>query len=174
MPFGRERTGVLFRAAAHEAPEPALVARIEALLGLATADTLRYDDKRRQQRRSARLQRAGDDITLEAFLLAGDTSAESWIKTLLQDQLPAGSYGRLLLMPGAAAPVAVVAKSPQVCTCFNVGEDAIRSALPRCGGTGEQRLAQLQGQLKCGTNCGSCIPELKRLVKAVPASLVAI
>lgn len=174
VPFGRERTGVLFRAAAHEAPEPALVERIEALLGLTTADTLRYADKRRQQRRSARLQRTGDDITLEAFLLAGDTSAESWIKTLLQDELPAGRYGRLLLMPGAAAPVAVVAKSPQVCTCFNVGEDAIRGALPRCGGTDDQRLAQLQGQLKCGTNCGSCIPELRRLVKAVPASLVAI
>ncbi|WP_133157457.1 nitrate reductase [Hydrogenophaga pseudoflava] len=174
VPFGRERTGVLFRAAAHEAPEPALVERIEALLGLSTPDTLRYADKRRQQRRSARLQRCGDDITLEAFLLAGDTSAEGWIKTLLQDELPAGRYGRLLLMPGAAAPVAVVAKSPQVCTCFNVGEDAIRGALPRCGGTDDQRLAQLQGQLKCGTNCGSCIPELRRLVKAVPASLVAI
>jgi assimilatory nitrate reductase catalytic subunit len=174
VPFGRERTGVLFRAAAHEAPEPALVERIEALLGLSTPDTLRYADKRRQQRRSARLQRTGDDITLEAFLLAGDTSAESWIKTLLQDELPAGRYGRLLLMPGAAAPVAVVAKSPQVCTCFNVGEDAIRGALPRCGGTDDQRLAQLQGQLKCGTNCGSCIPELRRLVKAVPASLVTI
>ncbi|WP_127805477.1 nitrate reductase [Hydrogenophaga sp. NH-16] len=174
VPFGRERTGVLFRAAAHEAPEPALVERIEALLGLTTADTLRYADKRRQQRRSARLQRTGDDITLEAFLLAGDTSAEGWIKTLLQDELPAGRYGRLLLMPGAAAPVAVVAKSPQVCTCFNVSEDTIRSELPRCGGADDQRLAQLQGQLRCGTNCGSCIPELRRLVKAVPASLVAI
>lgn len=174
VPFGRERTGVLFRAAAHEAPEPALVERIEALLGLSTTDTLRYDDKRRQQRRSARLQRTGEQITLEAFLLAGDTSAEGWIKTLLQDELPAGRYGRLLLMPSAAAPVAVVAKSPQVCTCFNVGEDAIRAALPRCGGQDDQRLAQLQGQLKCGTNCGSCIPELRRLVKSVPAALVAI
>lgn len=174
VPFGRERTGVLFRAAGHEAPAPALLARIEALLGLDTTDTLRYDDKRRQQRRSARLLRTGDAITLEAFLLAGDTSAEGWIKTLLQDELPAGRYGRLLLMPSAAAPVAVVAKSPQVCTCFNVGEDAIRAALPRCGGQDDQRLAQLQGQLKCGTNCGSCIPELRRLVKSVPAALVAI
>ncbi|MBA4262749.1 MAG: nitrate reductase [Comamonadaceae bacterium] len=175
---GRERTGVLLRAASPDAPPPAVVDRIEALLGLNTSDALRYVDKRRQQRRTARLVRtsttAGDGITLEAFLLAGDTSAEGWIKTLLQDQLPVGSYGRLLLMPGAAAPVAVVAKSPQVCTCLNVSEDAIRGALPRCGGQDEQRLAQLQGQLKCGTNCGSCIPELRRLVKAVPASLVAI
>jgi assimilatory nitrate reductase catalytic subunit len=171
---GRERTGVLFRAAAHEAPEPALVGRMEALLGLATSDTLRYADQGRQQRRSARLLRTGDEITLDAFLLAGDTSAESWIKTLLQDELPAGRYGRLLLMPGAAAPLAVVAKSPQVCTCFNVGEDAIRGALPHWSGTEDQRLAGLQSELQCGTNCGSCIPELRRLVKTVPAALVAL
>ena len=173
-----ERTGVLFRAASQDAPPPEVVDRIEALLGLNAPDALRYVDKRRQQRRTARLVRTrtaeGDSITLDAFLLAGDTSAEGWIKTLLQDELPAGSYGRLLLMPGASAPVAVVAKSPQVCTCFNVSEDKIRAELPRCGGTEDQRLAGLQGQLKCGTNCGSCIPELRRLVKAVPASLVAI
>ena len=171
---GLERTGVLFRAAAHEAPEPALVERIETLLGLASADTLRYDDRRRQQRRSARLQRTGDNITLEAFLLAGDTRAESWIKILLQEQLPAGRYGRLLLMLGAAGPVAMVAKSPQVCTCFNVSEDAIRAELPSCGGQDDQRLAQLQNALKCGTNCGSCLPELRRLVKAVLATPLAM
>ncbi|MFP8777161.1 molybdopterin-dependent oxidoreductase [Hydrogenophaga sp. RWCD_12] len=174
VPFGRERTGVLFRAAAHEAPDPATIERIEALLGLNTPEVLRYVDQRRQQRRTARLQRSGDTTTLEGFMLAGDTRAESWIKTLLQEELPAGSYGRLLLMPGASPPVAVVARSPQVCTCFNVSEEAIRAALPRCGGSADQRLAELQGKLRCGTNCGSCIPELRRLVKAVPASLVAV
>ncbi|MCU0927235.1 MAG: nitrate reductase, partial [Hydrogenophaga sp.] len=116
VPFGRERTGVLFRAAAPEAPPPEVLARIEALLGLNATDVLRYEDKRRQQRRTARLVRghggAPDDITLDAFLLAGDASAEGWIKTLLQDELPAGAYGRLLLMPGAVAPVALAPKSP--------------------------------------------------------------
>ncbi|MCB2017144.1 MAG: (2Fe-2S)-binding protein, partial [Hydrogenophaga sp.] len=173
VPFGRERTGVLFRAAAQEAPEPVLIDRIETLLGLNAVDTLRYADTRRQQRRSARLQRSGDAVKLDAFLLAGDTSAETWIKTLLQDEQPVGSYGRLLLMPGASAPVAVAARSPQVCTCLNVSEEAIRGELPRCGGTDDQRLSELQGRLQCGTNCGSCIPELRRLVKTVPASLVA-
>jgi hypothetical protein len=155
VPFGRERGGVLFRAASQEAPPPDVVDRIESLLGLNTPDALRYADRRRQQRRTARLvptrAEVGEATMLEAFLLAGDTSAEGWIRTLLQDQLPAGRYGRLLLMPGAAAPVAVVAKSPQVCNCFNVGEDAIRSALQRCGGNDDERLAGLQGQLPCGT-----------------------
>lgn len=173
VPFGRDRTGVLLRAAAHEAPEPALLERIEALMGLNTVDTLRYADRRRQQRRSVRLQRgAGPDkhATLESFLLSGDTSAESWIKTLLQDQLPAGDYGRRLLMPGSAAPVSLASKSAQVCTCFNVSADAIRAALSQCGGSDDERLEQLQGQLQCGANCGSCIPELRRLVRSVPSS----
>jgi assimilatory nitrate reductase catalytic subunit len=29
----------------------------------------------------------------------------------------------------------------------------------------------LQGALKCGTQCGSCLPELRRLVQQVPAAL---
>lgn len=171
VPFGRERTGLLFRAAAHDAPDPALVERIEALLGLDSADVLRYADKRLGQRRTARLVREGETTRLEAFVLAGDTRAEVWIKPLLQDELPAAAYGRLLLMPGARAPVAVVAKGRQVCTCFNVTEDAIQARLQTCTGSDEQRLAALQAGLQCGTNCGSCVPELKRLVRASAPAL---
>jgi len=174
VPFGRDRSGVLLRAAAHEAPDPTLLERIEALMGLNTADTLRYQDKRRQQRRSVRLQRSNDKnqgtITLESFLLTGDTSAESWIKTLLQEGLPAGDYGRRLLMPGSMAPVALPEQSPQICTCFNVNAAAIRVALAQSGGTDDERLVQLQAQLQCGTNCGSCMPELRRLIRPTPSS----
>ncbi|WP_342129104.1 nitrate reductase [Hydrogenophaga sp. OTU3427] len=168
VPFGRERTGVLLRAAAHDAPDTALIDQIEQLLGLATPDALRYNDRRLGQRRTARLVRQGEATTLEAFVLAGDSRAEAWILPLLQDQLPAGGYGRLLLMPGAKAPVAVVAKGRQVCTCFNVTEPAITERLSACEGSEDERLAALQGSLKCGTNCGSCVPELRRLVRATP------
>ncbi|MFW5331360.1 molybdopterin-dependent oxidoreductase [Hydrogenophaga sp. ZJX-1] len=170
VPFGRERSGVLFRAAAHEAPEAAVIERIEALLGLGGTDALRYVDKRLGQRRTARLLRTEGATRLEGFVLAGDVRAEAWIKPLLQDELPAEAYGRLLLMPGAKAPVAVVAKGKQVCTCFNVSEDDIGAQLKSNHGTNDQRLAALQSGLKCGTNCGSCIPELRRLVRAHPAT----
>ncbi|MDP2023427.1 MAG: molybdopterin dinucleotide binding domain-containing protein, partial [Hydrogenophaga sp.] len=170
VPFGRERTGVLFRAAAHEAPDVATVERIESLLGLGGTDALRYVDKRLGQRRTARLVRTNGASRLEGFVLAGDVRAEAWIKPLLQDQLPADAYGRLLLMPGAKAPVAVVARGKQVCTCFNVSEDDIGAQLQTSRGSDDQRLAALQSGLKCGTNCGSCIPELRRLVRAHPAS----
>ena len=164
---GRERTGVLFRAAAYEAPADEVLVRMEALLGLDAADTLRYADRKKGQRRAMRLARNSDRATLEAFVLAGDTSAQAWVKTLLQEELPAQAYGRLLLVPGAKAPVAVQSRGKQVCTCFNVTGPAIDGYLAGCSGTDDERLASLQGALKCGTNCGSCVPELKRMVKAV-------
>ena len=163
---GRERMGVLLRAAAHEPPPDAVIERIEALIGLATADTLRYADQKRGQRRAARLVRHGSATMLEAIVLAGDTSAEGWLKTLLQEELPAQSYGRLLLVPGAKAPVAVQSRGKPVCTCLNVTDAAITTELAQCHGTDADRLAQLQGKLRCGTNCGSCLPELKRMVRS--------
>jgi assimilatory nitrate reductase catalytic subunit len=165
VPFGRERTGVLFRAAAYEAAPDELIARIEALLGLASSDVLHYADKRRGQRRSMRLLPSGSDLRLQGFLLAGDISAEAWIKTLLQDELPAQAYGRLLLVPGAKAPVAVAARGKQVCTCFNVTETDIAACLAQGTGSADAQLQRLQASLKCGTNCGSCVPELKRIVR---------
>jgi assimilatory nitrate reductase catalytic subunit len=173
VPFGRERTGVLFRAAAQDAPDLELIARVEALLGLNTADALRYADKRLGQHRAARLVRVGEVTRLDGFLLAGDTRAEAWLKPLLQDELPANAYGRRLLMPGAQPPVAIEAKGRQICTCFNVTDLAIAERLATCEGSDEERLAALQGSLRCGTHCGSCVPELKRLVRATPVALPA-
>jgi assimilatory nitrate reductase catalytic subunit len=169
VPFGRERTGLLFRAAAHGPAPPALLDRLETLLGLDTPETLRYADRRLGQRRAARLRRTdGHGQRLDAMLLAGDTRAEAWLKPLLQDDRPADAYGRRLLMPGGHAPVAEAPRGRQVCTCLNVSDSAIRACLARMGdtpGNDEERLAQLQTQLRCGTQCGSCLPELRRLVR---------
>jgi assimilatory nitrate reductase catalytic subunit len=174
-----ERTGVLFRAAGHEAPADDLLATLERALGLGGAATLRYAARKKGQRRTARLVRAGEQTTLAGFLLAGDTSAEAWISTLLKDELPAQAYGRMLLLPGAKPPVAVQSRGTVVCSCLNVTDLAIDQhlSLVREGGstmgylgTDEQRLASLQQTLKCGTQCGSCVPELKRRVRSAPSA----
>jgi assimilatory nitrate reductase catalytic subunit len=165
--------GILFRAASNYAPEDDSLMQIETLLDLSGNDTLRYEDKKRGQRRAARLVRAADGtVHLQGFILAGDTSAQAWIKTLLQDQLDASAYGRLLLSPGAKAPVAIQSKGNQVCACFNVTEQEITAQLQEGQGNETVRLAQLQAALKCGTNCGSCMPQLKKLVRT-QVSLVA-
>jgi assimilatory nitrate reductase catalytic subunit len=163
---GQERSGLLFRASALEAPPDALLAQIEALLNLDSPYVLRYADKKRGQRRAALLQRTATNTTLEGFLLAGDTSAQSWITTLLQDELPAQAYSRVLLVPGAKPPVQVVSRGKQVCACFNVTDVAIDEQLATVHGSAKERLNSLQSALKCGTNCGSCLPQLQRMVRA--------
>ena len=178
----RERTGVLFRAAGHDTPLEETLISIERILGLGGTDVLRYADKKKGQRRSVRLVRKDDNAELVGFVLAGDTSAEAWIKTLLQDELPALAYGRLLLLPGAKPPVAVPLRGKLVCSCMNVTDAAIDGHLQALAlgqgergylGTDEERLTSLQDALKCGTNCGSCIPELKRKVRAARSAPAA-
>ena len=165
-----ERSGVLLRASSAEAPSDALLARVEALLGLAGVDVQRYADRRHGQRRAARLRRAGGDVFLEGFLLAGDIRAEAWMKPLLQQQMPAQAFGRALLSGSATAPAAMERRGPQVCSCFGVAAPAIDGWLAEnaCAAADDgAALAGLQQALRCGTNCGSCIPELKRRVQAV-------
>jgi assimilatory nitrate reductase catalytic subunit len=183
VPFGHQGHGVLLRAAAAQAPSAELLAEVETLfsLGADRRDALRYEDRRRGQRRAMGLVAHGGTVSdgstgtearLQAFLLAGDTQAEGWIKTLLQDELPAQAYGRrLLLSPQATPPVAVQPRGAQVCSCFNVSASAIDAVLAGCTGSADARLASLQQQLQCGTNCGSCLPALKRRVadNAAPA-----
>ncbi|MFT3666720.1 molybdopterin-dependent oxidoreductase [Piscinibacter sp.] len=166
--------GVMLRAAAAEAPPDALLAQIESLLGLDGADTLRYADPRRGQRRAVRLRRDGVHAHVTGLLLAGDTRAEGWIRALLQDQLPAQAFGARLLSPQPDAPAGIAARGRTVCSCFGVGEAAIAERLAHCAGDDAARLAALQRTLRCGTNCGSCLPELRRMVRAAaPAEAIA-
>jgi assimilatory nitrate reductase catalytic subunit len=172
VPFGRERSGLLFRAATYETPPDNVLTTLEGLLGLGGTDVLRYADNKRGQRRAVQLlpADAAGDRQLNAFVLAGDTRAQSWIKTLLQDELPAQAYGRMLLVPSAKPPMAVQSRGKQICSCFNVTESAIATQLGHCKGNEDQRLVQLQAALQCGTNCGSCLPEVKNLVRlSIPA-----
>jgi assimilatory nitrate reductase catalytic subunit len=71
----------------------------------------------------------------------------------------------------AGGPGAPVTRGKTVCNCVGVSEKAIADAL---GGmhsdsdapTPPACLARLQETLGCGTQCGSCVPEVKRLIAA--------
>ncbi|MFI4932461.1 MAG: molybdopterin dinucleotide binding domain-containing protein, partial [Burkholderiales bacterium] len=169
VPFGREpdaggRLGLTWRAAAHEPAAGAVLARIEALLELDSARALRYVDTRRGLRRTIVLSGQADAMRVHAFLLAGQTDAEPWLRALLVDDQPAQAYGRGLLRAGAKPPGALPVRSPQVCTCHDVSEACIRESLLVIEGSLEDRLAELQLRWHCGTSCGSCLPSLRRLV----------
>lgn len=49
---------------------------------------------------------------------------------------------------------------PVVCSCFQVGERQISQAIVQ----GLVSVEALSEQLKCGSNCGSCIPEIRSLL----------
>jgi assimilatory nitrate reductase catalytic subunit len=169
--FGREpggEIGVEFQAAAGGPVEPELLARIATLLGLDAAEVLRYEDGRAGQRRLVRI---GNGGAVQAYLLAGDTAAQSWLKALLQSREAATVIGHALLSGRATAPAAsAMQRSPQVCTCFDVAEGPIRQAAAAASGDAAARLAAVQRSLRCGTECGSCLPALRTLVAAAAAA----
>lgn len=49
-----------------------------------------------------------------------------------------------------------------VCSCYQVGDKQIATAIE----AGSETVQALGETLQCGTNCGSCIPELKALIDA--------
>ena len=55
---------------------------------------------------------------------------------------------------------------PIVCACFGVGRNTICDAIA----AGARTAAEIGAKLKAGTNCGSCIPELKRLIAQADAN----
>jgi assimilatory nitrate reductase catalytic subunit len=167
VPFGQQRSGLLLRAAAAQAPAREVLEAVEAALGFDPGDRslLRYADPARGQRRTLRLQADSGSARLQSFVVAGlsdGSGAEDWIRSLLQEEQAVAGLSRQLLSPGGKAPLAP--RRRQVCNCFDVDEAAIGQALASGSGSAEQRLAALQARLRCGTQCGSCLPELRRLV----------
>ncbi|HKA72390.1 MAG TPA: (2Fe-2S)-binding protein, partial [Xanthobacteraceae bacterium] len=67
---------------------------------------------------------------------------------------------RRLLLSGRSAD-GLPDAGPLVCTCFGVGLATIRTALARREAANVDDIGRA---LKAGTNCGSCLPELKRIV----------
>ncbi|WP_414146946.1 molybdopterin-dependent oxidoreductase [Erwinia sp. BNK-24-b] len=70
---------------------------------------------------------------------------------------PATAAARFNLLAGRAA---TSSRGKTICSCFGVGENQILAAI----GEGCHSAAALGEKLKCGTNCGSCIPELTQLI----------
>jgi assimilatory nitrate reductase catalytic subunit len=57
--------------------------------------------------------------------------------------------------------MSMVETEPVVCACFGIGESCIRDAMA----SGQANTVTEIGQAtRAGTNCGSCLPELKRMI----------
>jgi len=76
-----------------------------------------------------------------------------------------GDDERRMLLSGKAAD-GLASCGPIVCACFGVGRTTICDTIA----AGARSAAEIGARLKAGTNCGSCIPELKRLIAQTDAS----
>ncbi len=119
---------------------------------------LSYQDSRKDVAKRALVE--GDSLT--AVRLAGETKAADWLADMMVQGHSAAAVRQWLLAPLTQPPAGQAARGKVICNCFDVAEDDILAAF-RAG----ESLDGLQARTKCGTNCGSCVPELKRLRQSV-------
>ncbi|HZN24743.1 MAG TPA: molybdopterin-dependent oxidoreductase [Burkholderiales bacterium] len=160
---GRDRDGVLFRGAASAPVSASTLARLDATFGLDDLRALTYDDGRRGVGRRIRVQNG----RIEAVRLAGELAAEPGLRELFETGEAVANLRALLAPASYSSPAA--AGSRAVCSCWNVTEREISAFLANTR-TGSDTLQSLQQALRCGTQCGSCLPELKRLVASAKAA----
>jgi assimilatory nitrate reductase catalytic subunit len=107
----------------------------------------------------------GDRI--EACLFVGPAhDAGDWdvVKQLFAADRVSDDERRMLL--SGRSSEGVVSTGPVVCACFGVGRASICDAIA----DGANTASEIGTKLKAGTNCGSCVPELKRLIAERPVS----
>jgi assimilatory nitrate reductase catalytic subunit len=152
---GRDDSLVTLRGyAARRVPEQVLD-RVDALFALNDAEkTMRYVDARRGIEKAARIE-AG---VIDSVCLSGETAAQDWLKNMMLQAASADAARPWVLAPVATPPRGTLDRGRIVCTCVDVSENEIGGEL-RKGAD----VARLQATLKCGTECGSCLPELRRL-----------
>jgi assimilatory nitrate reductase catalytic subunit len=100
---------------------------------------------------------------LDACIFVGPAdSPPQWdaVRTLFESDLLAERDRRVLLSGRTSDGLAET--GPLICSCFGVGLAAIRNAV-MAGGA--KSAADIGRTLRAGTNCGSCLPELRSIVE---------
>ncbi|WP_051711177.1 nitrate reductase [Andreprevotia chitinilytica] len=143
--------------AAHESAPAGWLERLFTALDLHPGENvLEFHDARRGV-----LKRVGwQGDVLNGFVLAGDAAgSDALLGTLLDAQPWQGS--RLAVFAPKSTNSAP--RDKIVCNCVQVPESRIRNAIARGAS-----LVELKATLGCGSVCGSCVPELKRLCATTP------
>lgn len=160
--FGRESAAnpsgmLIFRAANDVPPDATLINQIDALLHMTEEwPLLNYTDAKRGI--SKRILVENNHIT--GVRLVGETLATDWLKDIMTSGQFSEELRRWALAPLSTPPSGQRSRGKVVCSCFDVAQNEIIDTY-QAGADFET----LQNKLKCGTNCGSCVPELKHLAK---------
>jgi assimilatory nitrate reductase catalytic subunit len=123
----------------------------------ARSNWVEFFDKSRSHYRAARF--VGERLESCVFIGRDTVLPErDWLIGLFQkDVLDPGERQSLLT---GRPPIGQENTGRIVCACFGVGENTLREAVAQGAGSVES----LGISLKAGTNCGSCIPELRQLL----------
>ena len=153
-----ERPAVRVRFAHEALPAADFLARLDAALGLDSEGLAQvFADPRRGIDKRAIWQ----DGCLRAVRLAGECCALGWLGERI---VSGGEMGELRAMVFApqANPPGLTRRARMVCHCAKVDEAAIYQAL--AGGASPDSLRDTLG---CGSGCGSCMPEVRRMAASV-------
>ncbi|MHA7157604.1 nitrite reductase large subunit NirB [Glutamicibacter endophyticus] len=112
---------------------------------------------------------SADAKVLLGGIFVGDATPYQSLRPMLGRELP-GEPGAYLSALGGEVPDGELPDDAVLCSCNNVSAGAIRDAVGGCGSCeGKEpvtKLAELKGCTKAGTQCGSCVPMLKKLMEA--------
>ncbi len=128
-----------------------------------SAEAVTYLDRSHETYRAAMISQGRVDAVLylgrHANVPSWETLASAWGSTQLD------RAARRFLLAGRAVG-GDVDVSPTICACFGVTSRAIRSVIAEGACTPDM----IGDRLKAGTNCGTCVPELNRMIAAHAAA----
>lgn len=128
------------------------------------ADWLEYFDQGSGSYRAALLEAEQLQVGLYLSHRHEDLPERAWLSSLMGKQT-LGDAERAGLLAGQSMN-AEVDVGPVICSCYGIGRNQICAAIRT---QGLQDTGQITACLKAGGNCGSCVPELKRLIIEVQA-----
>ncbi len=151
--------GWLYKVAFTEEPAPSWAAWTANVFAIDPCHLLQFSDPKAENYRAAWL----DEGLLAgcAFLVAAGEALPGWdwLASLLKGS-SLDETSRRALLAGRAMNGATN-EGPLICACFGVGRNRIAHAVAveEC-----QTVEAIGASLRAGTNCGSCIPELRKII----------
>ncbi|MBI1195566.1 MAG: molybdopterin-dependent oxidoreductase [Gammaproteobacteria bacterium] len=121
---------------------------------------IEYHDARGQRYRGVRM--VGNRVESCVFISpGGELPSRDWLAGLFESESLTAAERRGLLL--GRSPEGQTDAGRIVCACFSVGVKTIEAAIR------EQKLSSVEAigkALRAGTNCGSCVPELRAMLEA--------
>lgn len=152
--FGRERACVMLRARSHSRFDADLITELDrTFVEGRELRSMSYDDPARAISRRLWMERSG---RMAAARLTGETISIEWLKGQFLSETAVAPA--LALAPRPGSPADATPRGRIVCNCVDVSDAEIRAVLARGAD-----LSAVQRTLRCGTVCGSCVPEVRRL-----------